>query len=64
MQNKHEENETLSLKPKTYNLEKQTVSLKKQHVEDIKQLLDLMVSHTFSKTFSYYASEMCRNMVD
>ena len=49
------------------NLEKQTIRLTKQHVDDIKQLLELMgVSYVQANgEAEAYASEMCRqNMVD
>ena len=49
------------------NLEKQTIRLTKQHVDDIKDLLDLMgVSYVQAHgEAEAYASEMCRqNMVD
>ena len=59
-------NESLTEEQKN-NLEKQTVRLTKQHVDDIKQLLDLMgVSYVHANgEAEAYASEMCRKgMVD
>ena len=59
-------NESLTEEQKN-NLEKQTVRLTKQHVDDIKQLLDLMgVSYVHADgEAEAYASEMCRKgMVD
>jgi flap endonuclease-1 len=60
------ENNELSQEQKNH-LEKQTVRLTKQHVDDIKQLLDLMgVSYVHADgEAEAYASEMCRKgMVD
>jgi flap endonuclease-1 len=59
-------NESLSEEQKNH-LEKQTIRLTKQHVDDIKQLLDLMgVSYVQADgEAEAYASEMCRKgMVD
>jgi flap endonuclease-1 len=60
------ENESLTEEQKN-NLEKQTIRLTKHHVNDIKQLLDLMgVSYVQANgEAEAYASEMCRKgMVD
>ena len=60
------DNEDLSEEQKN-NLEKKTIRLTKQHVDDIKQLLDLMgVSYVQANgEAEAYASEMCRQgMVD